>query len=136
MIEDSRSSRSDCWLQLSRPGVVIEVGPVEIEDVRQAAVGSGSLHLSRVIADRQGDQLDLHLLFGGVERIHLLAQSLRLHGVHTTVVKPGRDVCRCRPAQLAVARGVGRGATLSVLLPTGCNAREGKAAGQGDDPPS
>ena len=83
----------------------------------------GSLHLCCVIADRQGDQLDLHLLFGGVERGHLLAQNLRLLGVHTAVVEPGRDVCGVRPAQLAVARRVGRGATLSVLLTTSSDAR-------------
>ena len=128
MIEGSRSSRSDCGdagvdgLQLPRPGVVIEVGPVEVEEVRQATVRRGSLHLLCVVADRQGDQLDLHLLFGGVERAHLLAQNLRLVGVRTAVVKPGSDVCRYRPAQLAVACGVGRGATLSVLLTTGCDA--------------
>ena len=117
MTEGSRSSRSDLedagidGLQLPRPGVVIEIGPIEVQEVGQVAVRRSSLHLLCVIADRQGDQLDLHLLFGGVEHVHLIAQNLRLLGVHTAVVEPGRDVCRPRTAQLAVACGVGRGAS-------------------------
>ena len=95
-----------------------------------------NLHLLRVIADRQGDQLDLHLLLGGVERVHLLAQSLRLVGVHTAVVKPGRDVCRRGTTELAVACGVGRRAILSILLTTGPDARQRNAASDGDDLPS
>ena len=121
-------------LELPRPGVVVEVGPVEVEDVGQTAVGRGDLHLPCVIAQGQRDQLDLHLPLGGVEGADLLAQRRRLRAHGGAVVKPGRDVRGSRPAELTVARGVG-----PAGLPTGGEGRHDEAADERDggraDPP-